>query len=81
MKRQRLVMHKYMIRTHKGNCQNCGTPADLEYFEFIHEGINLCFDCGDLPVKKVSKKGESNNWVQIDGEFYPPNYPISQRAK
>lgn len=65
----------------KFNCENCGKPDELEFFEYVLNGITLCQDCADLPVNKVVKRNPMVNWVKIDGEFFPPNYPIAQKAE
>lgn len=36
-------------------CQNCGIPDEIEFFPYVLNGIYLCQDCADLPVKKISK--------------------------
>jgi len=41
----------------KLSCENCGCKDDLEVFEHILDGIRLCPDCADLPVRSVQKRG------------------------
>ena len=71
-----------MLKAHpklKSNCENCGSKDDLEYYEFVLNGITLCGDCADLTPKNICKNNASINWVKVDGELYPSNLPIVKR--
>lgn len=63
----------------KPNCENCGTIDELEWFEWVMDGITLCQDCADLSVNKISRKNVFIKWVKVDGDYYPANFPISKR--
>jgi hypothetical protein len=41
----------------------------------------LCDDCVTLPVNQIKKRGDSVKWVCIDGEYFPVDYPIVEKAK
>lgn len=58
------------------NCENCGGVDEIEHYEFVLDGITLCGDCADLPVKHVKKNPSKINWVKVNGEYFPPNYPV-----
>lgn len=61
----------------KLSCDNCGIKDDLEFFEHILDGIRLCADCASLPPRKVQKRGI--RWVKVNGEYFPPSFPIAKR--
>ena len=63
------------------NCENCGMFDQVEFYE-ICGGIKLCEDCADLPVRQI-RKGDPDeiNWVMVDDEYFPPNYPVVKRYK
>lgn len=63
----------------KPSCENCGIKDDLEVFDDVLGGIRLCQDCADLPVKKVQKR--SLEWVKVEGEYFPPDFPVVNRLE
>lgn len=62
----------------KNNCENCGIKDDVELFEYVLEGIFLCPDCADLPIKKIQKR--ALEWVVVDGERFPPDFLIAKKG-
>lgn len=62
----------------KLSCDNCGIKDDLEFYEHIRGGIRLCGDCSTLPIHQVRKR--DMKWVKVNGEYFPPNFPIAKRG-
>ncbi len=54
-------MSKQYRNPQTSNCESCGILDDLEFFEFVLDGITLCQDCADMPVRNVTRRNLSVN--------------------
>ena len=54
-------------------CQNCGCPDELEYFEYVLGGITLCDACSWEPPNKIKKLVDPPTWKKIGKNWVPPD--------
>jgi len=54
-------------------CQNCGCPEELEYFEHVLGGVTLCDACSWEPAHKINKQRDPPIWKKIGKDWVPPD--------
>ena len=54
-------------------CQNCGCPEELYFYEHVLGGVTLCDACSWETPSKIRKLENPPKWSLVGKNWVPPN--------